>query len=96
MRGITLFLVPGDAHGVTRNAPIMIDSRNAAQIRLDRVSVGADAVLGRLDGGADLLDRALDRARACLAAEMLGGASEAFERTVQYLKDRKQFGVAIG
>jgi alkylation response protein AidB-like acyl-CoA dehydrogenase len=38
----------------------------------------------------------LDRARAGLAAEMLGSAAEAFERTVQYLKERKQFGVPIG
>src|ERR1700677_5061086 len=94
--GITLFLVPGDAPGVTRLRTIMIDSRNAARIRLDNVSVGTEAVLGRVDGGADVLDRVLDRARACLAAEMLGSATEAFERTIQYLKDRKQFGVAIG
>ena len=94
--GITLFLVPGDAPGVSRQRTIMIDSRNAAQIRFDSVSVGADAVLGRVGGGADVIDRVLDRARACLAAEMLGSAAEAFERTVQYLKDRKQFGVAIG
>jgi alkylation response protein AidB-like acyl-CoA dehydrogenase len=94
--GITLFLVPGDAPGVTRLRTVMIDSRNAARITLENVSVGADAVLGRVGGGADTLDRVLDRARACLAAEMLGSAAEAFERTVQYLKDRKQFGVAIG
>jgi len=94
--GITLFLVPGDVPGVSRQRTIMIDSRNAAQIRFDNVSVGADAVLGRVGGGADVIDRVLDRARACLAAEMLGSAAEAFERTVQYLKDRKQFGVAIG
>ncbi len=94
--GITLFLVPGDAAGVTRPRTIMIDSRNAAQVRLDNVTVGPDAVLGRIDGGADVLDRVLDRARACLAAEILGSAAEAFERTVQYLKDRKQFGVVIG
>jgi alkylation response protein AidB-like acyl-CoA dehydrogenase len=94
--GITLFLVPGDAPGVTRQRTIMIDSRNAAQIRLDNVTLDADAVLGRIGGGADTLDRVLDRARACLAAEMLGSAAEAFERTVQYLKDRKQFGVVIG
>ena len=94
--GITLFLVPGDAPGVARQRTIMIDSRNAAQVRLDKVTVGADAVLGWVGGGADVLDRVLDRARACLAAEMLGSAAEAFERTVQYLKDRKQFGVAIG
>ena len=53
-------------------------------------------MLGQIDAGADLLDTILDRGRAGLAAEMLGSASEAFERTVQYLKDRKQFGVAIG
>jgi alkylation response protein AidB-like acyl-CoA dehydrogenase len=94
--GITLFLVPGHAPGVTRTRTIMIDSRNAALVRLSGVAVGPEAVLGRVDGGADLLDRILDRARVGLAAEMLGSASEAFDRTTQYLKDRKQFGVAIG
>ena len=94
--GITLFLVPGDAPGVTRLRTVLIDSRNAARVTLENVSVPADAVLGRVDGGADILDPLLDRARACLAAEMVGSAAEAFERTVQYLKDRKQFGVAIG
>jgi len=92
--GVTLFLVPGEAANRTRLA--MVDSRNAALITLDQVAVGPNAVLGRLDGGADLLELALDRARAGLAAEMLGSANEAFDRTVQYLKDRKQFGVAIG
>lgn len=94
--GITLFMVPADAVGVSRTRSSMIDSRNAARVTLANVKVGADAVLGRIDGGSDPLDRVLDRARAGLAAEMLGSSSEAFERTVQYLKDRKQFGVAIG
>jgi alkylation response protein AidB-like acyl-CoA dehydrogenase len=92
--GITLFLVPGDAAARTRLT--MVDSRNAALINFDNVAVGPDAVLGRVDGGKDLLDLTLERARAGLAAEMLGSAHEAFDRTVQYLKDRKQFGVAIG
>jgi alkylation response protein AidB-like acyl-CoA dehydrogenase len=92
--GVTLFLFPGEAAARTRL--IMVDSRNAARIRFDNVAIGPDAILGRLDGGADLLETALDRARAGLAAEMLGSANEAFDRTVQYLKDRKQFGVAIG
>jgi alkylation response protein AidB-like acyl-CoA dehydrogenase len=74
----------------------MVDSRNAAIVHLDNLTVGPDAVLGPVDGGAGVLDLVLDRARAGLAAEMLGSASEAFDRTVQYLKDRKQFGVAIG
>jgi alkylation response protein AidB-like acyl-CoA dehydrogenase len=94
--GITLFLVPGDAAGVKRTRLAMVDNRNAATVRLDDVAVGADSVLGPVDGGADLLDAILDRGRAGLAAEMLGSAAEAFERIVQYLKDRKQFGVPIG
>jgi alkylation response protein AidB-like acyl-CoA dehydrogenase len=92
--GITLFLVPGEA--AIRTRLIMVDSRNAARIRLDNLTVGLEAVLGRIDGGADLLDLTLDSARAALAAEMLGSAQEAFDRTVLYLKDRKQFGVPIG
>jgi alkylation response protein AidB-like acyl-CoA dehydrogenase len=94
--GVTLFLVPAAAPGVKRARLVMVDSRNAATVDLDGVTVGADAVLGPVGGGAAILDAALDYARAGLAAEMLGSASEAFERTVQYLKDRKQFGVVIG
>jgi alkylation response protein AidB-like acyl-CoA dehydrogenase len=95
-QGLTFFLVPADAAGLERRRTDMVDSRNAATIRLDGVTLGADAVLGAVDGGADLLEQILDRARAALAAEMLGSAGEAFERTVQYLKDRQQFGVRIG
>jgi len=94
--GISLFLLPADAPGVTRTRTLMVDGRNAATVRFDGVALGADALLGPLDGGADLLEAMLDRARAGLAAEMLGSTTEAFERTVQYLKDRKQFGVPIG
>jgi alkylation response protein AidB-like acyl-CoA dehydrogenase len=95
-QGISLFLVPGGAASVSRTRTIMVDSRNAALVTLDNVQIGKDAVLGLVGQGADILETVLDRARACLAAEMLGSASEAFDRTVQYLKDRKQFGVAIG
>jgi alkylation response protein AidB-like acyl-CoA dehydrogenase len=92
--GLTLFLVPGEAAKRTRLS--MVDSRNAAIIYLENVAVGPEAMLGRAGGGNDLLGLTLERARAGLAAEMLGSANEAFDRTVQYLKDRKQFGVAIG
>ena len=64
--GISLFLVPANARGVTRQRTIMIDSRNAANIRFDNV---AAEPLGPIGGGAAILDRVLDRARACLAAE---------------------------
>ncbi len=95
-RGITLFLVPADAKGLTRTRTVMVDSRNAAALRLDGIELGEESVLGGVDDGADLLDPVLDRARAGLAAEMLGSAAAAFERTVLYLQERKQFGVPIG
>jgi alkylation response protein AidB-like acyl-CoA dehydrogenase len=60
------------------------------------VEVGADAVLGEVDNGFDLLEQVLDHARIALAAEMLGSATQAFEVTLDYLKTRTQFGQVIG
>jgi len=94
--GITLFLVPGDAKGVTRKQLKLADSRGAAVVTFEAVEVGADAVLGEADKGWDLLEKVLDRARAGLAAEMLGSAIQAFETTLDYLKTRVQFGQVIG
>lgn len=94
--GLTLFIVDSGAKGLAVKRLKMTDSRNAASLELDDVSVGADAVLGVVDKGADVLDPALDIARIGLSAEMLGSLQECFERTVQYLKEREQFGVPIG
>ncbi len=94
--GITLFLVPTDAKGLTRKALKLADSRGAANATFENVEVGADAVLGDVDKGWDLLEKVLDRARAGLAAEMLGAASQAFDVTLDYLKTRVQFGQVIG
>jgi len=94
--GITLFLVPADLAGVSRTRLSTVDSRGAGDVSFDRVKVGADAVLGQVDQGFGLLDQVLDRARAGLAAEMLGLASQAFEITLDYLKTRTQFGQLIG
>ena len=94
--GLSLFMVDRDASGISVDRTIMADSRNAANIELSGVSVSADALIGELGGAADALDQALDIARIGLAAEMLGGAEECFERTVAYLKEREQFGVPIG
>ncbi len=94
--GISLFLVPADAKGVTRHALKLADSRGAANVTFSGVEVGADALLGEESKGAPLLEKTLDRARAGLAAEMLGSASQAFETTLDYLKTRVQFGQVIG
>jgi alkylation response protein AidB-like acyl-CoA dehydrogenase len=94
--GISLFLVPADAKGVTRHALKLADSRGAANVTFSGVEVGAEALLGEEGKGAPLLEKTLDRARAGLAAEMLGSASQAFETTLDYLKTRVQFGQVIG
>ena len=94
--GLTLLLVDRDAAGVEVQRTTMLDSRNAANVTLRGVRVSADAAVGAVDQGADVLDPALDIARIGLAAEMLGSTQECFERTVEYLKEREQFGVPIG
>jgi alkylation response protein AidB-like acyl-CoA dehydrogenase len=94
--GVTLFLVPADAKGLTRQNLHTVDSRGAAHLSFEGVEVGADAVLGQANHGFDLLDQILDRARAGLAAEMVGTASQAFDITLDYLKTRTQFGQLIG
>ncbi|MDO8410104.1 MAG: acyl-CoA dehydrogenase family protein [Phenylobacterium sp.] len=94
--GITLFLVAGDAKGVSRKRLHLADSRGAANITFDGVEVGEDAVLGEVGKGYALLEKTLDRARAGLCAEMLGSALQAFEITLDYLKVRVQFGQVIG
>jgi acyl-CoA dehydrogenase len=94
--GLTLLLVDGDADGLTRTRTIMVDSRNAAIVELKDVQVGANAVIGEVGKGADVVDQTLDIARIGLSAEMLGSLQECFERTVDYLKTREQFGVPIG
>jgi len=94
--GITLFVVPADAKGVSRTRLALADSRGAANISFDNVEVGADAVMGEEGKGWDVLEKTLDRARAGMCAEMLGAAVQAFETTLDYLKVRVQFGQVIG
>jgi len=94
--GISLFLVPAEARGVTRQALKLADSRGAANVTFAGVELGAEALLGEAGKGHALLEKTLDRARAALAAEMLGSAVQAFETTLDYLKTRVQFGQVIG
>ncbi|MEQ8663051.1 MAG: acyl-CoA dehydrogenase family protein [Gammaproteobacteria bacterium] len=94
--GLTLFLLDPAAPGVSITRTRMVDARNAARLDLAGVTLTADAILGTPGAACPLLERALDGARAGLAAEMLGSAQAAFDRTVAYLKLREQFGAAIG
>jgi len=94
--GITLFLVDAIDTDVEIERSIMVDSRNAARITLNKVSVPDAAILGQVDQGFAPLEKTLDIGRVALSAEMLGLAQEAFDRTANYLKTRKQFGQHIG
>ena len=89
--GLTLFLVAADAAGLGRTGLSLVDSRGYADLALDNVAVGADAVLGAVDGAFPVLDAILDRARAGLCAEMMGTAGQAFTMLVDYLKTRAPF-----
>lgn len=94
--GVSLFLVKGSAEGLTRKHLALADSRGAAELTFDGVKVGADALMGEAGKAWPVLEATLDRARAGLAAEMLGSALQAFEITLDYLKTRTQFGQLIG
>ena len=95
--GITLFIIdPAKAEGLTVTRTEMVDSRNAANIVIQGTRGGKNSILGSVDGGWDVLDQILDIARIGLAAEMLGLVQECFDRTVDYLKERKQFDAPIG
>ena len=95
-RGLSLFLVDANLEGVSISRTHMVDSRNAAKIEFSQVEVGADTLLGVADAGFDGLDKVLDIARIGLAAEMLGSIQEVFERILDFLKTREQFGILIG
>jgi alkylation response protein AidB-like acyl-CoA dehydrogenase len=94
--GITLFLVDGEATGVTREKLSMLDSRSVARLTLNNVKVGADDVIGSVNNGYEILEAVLDRATIGLAAEMIGSSNEIFNITLEYLKERSQFGQLIG
>jgi alkylation response protein AidB-like acyl-CoA dehydrogenase len=94
--GLTLFLVDPKAKGIAIERTVMVDSHNAARIDFDNVDVNADGVLGEMDQGFSLLEAVLNIGRGAVASEMVGLSDEVFGRTVAYLKERKQFGKAIG
>ena len=94
--GITLFLLNQESKGIEITKNSMVDSRNSASIVFNKVIVSSSDILGEQNNGAAILEEVLDRAQIAIAAEMLGNASQAFDITLEYLKERKQFGSVIG
>ncbi len=94
--GVGVFLVPSNAKGVTKKSYPTQDGLHAADITFTGVEVGADAVIGNPDDSLALIERVVDDARTALCAEAVGLMDESLKTTVEYIKTRKQFGVAIG
>jgi alkylation response protein AidB-like acyl-CoA dehydrogenase len=95
-KGISLFLVPAQTEGLGVESTELLDNHRSSRLQLDGVWVSRSQLLGPLHGGCPILKKTLDFGRIGMAAEMLGIAQEVFERSMQYLKERKQFGVPIG
>jgi alkylation response protein AidB-like acyl-CoA dehydrogenase len=94
--GVSVFLVPADAKGITRRDYPTQDALRASELTFDKVSVGADAVLGKVDEGFGIVEDGVDRAIVALCAEATGCMDAINAATLEYIKTRKQFGVAIG
>jgi alkylation response protein AidB-like acyl-CoA dehydrogenase len=96
MTGLTLFLVDANSNGFETKKLDMADSRNYSNINFNNVKIPDSNILGDLETGGEIIENVLDIGRIAMASEMLGNAEAAFETTIDYLKQRKQFGVLIG
>jgi alkylation response protein AidB-like acyl-CoA dehydrogenase len=96
LAGLTLFIIDSNADGINKIKLDMADSRNYANINFNDVKCSNQDILGALESGGETVESILDIGRIAISAEMLGNAESAFEITIEYLKQRKQFGVLIG
>jgi alkylation response protein AidB-like acyl-CoA dehydrogenase len=94
--GLTLFAVAKDAAGLSADVRRLLDSSLASNLTFDGVAVDADAVVGEVDQGWGVMKTLLAASRTGAASEMLGVGQGAMDMTMDYLKQRKQFGKLIG
>lgn len=95
-QGITLFLAPSDAAGLTVEQIGTIGNDRLCEVQLDDVNVPAEAVLGAVGEGWPIIQRALARATAAHCVQMVGGAEAVLDMTIEYVKQRTQFGRPVG
>jgi alkylation response protein AidB-like acyl-CoA dehydrogenase len=95
-QGISLFLVPRAAAGLTLIAYPTHSGGRAADVELRDVQIGAESVIGAPGEALGIIERAVDSGQAALCAEALGIVAALNDATLSYLKSRKQFGVPIG
>lgn len=93
--GISLFLVDADAEGVHINGFANIDGKKAGVVKLDNVKVSASERLGEAGAALPVLEEVADLATIGVSAEAVGAMEALLQKTVEYSKTRKQFGVPI-
>jgi alkylation response protein AidB-like acyl-CoA dehydrogenase len=94
-QGISVFLVEKGAKGVTTRDYPTVDGFRASEVYFENVSLGADALIGPADQGLPLVEKVVDEAIAATCAEACGVLRKLHEGTLEYTKQRKQFGVPI-
>ena len=94
-KGVSLFVVPKSAKGVTTRDYPTVDGFRASEVYFENVALGADALIGPADEALPLIERVIDEAIAALAAEGAGCMRMMHALTLEYAKQRKQFGVPI-
>jgi alkylation response protein AidB-like acyl-CoA dehydrogenase len=94
--GISLFLLPANTPGLQVHSSTTVDGGCVASLQLEQVQLGAEALLGEQGAGFATLERAVGRGILALCAEAVGAMDVAKAATLEYLRTRKQFGVAIG
>ena len=94
--GVSLFLIPANTAGITRRDYPTVDGARASEVYFENVAVGADMLVGPADGALPLIEQIVDEAIVALCAEASGVTRKLHEGTLDYAKQRKQFGKAIG
>ncbi len=94
--GISLFLVQSDAEGVARQDYTTVDGGRASEVTFENVALDADALLGDLGDASSIIEEVVDEAILAVGAEAVGAMEVLYKATVEYSKQRKQFGAPIG
>ncbi len=94
--GISLFVVQTDSTGVTRQDYLTVDGGRASEVTFEHVELGSEALLGELGEASTVIEQIIDEAILAVGAEAVGAMEVLYKATVEYSKQREQFGVPIG
>jgi len=94
--GVSVFLIAADAPGITRRDYPTVDGARASEVYFENVHVGADSLIGAEGEGLPLIEKVVDEATAAVCAEASGTLRKLHEGTLDYSRQRKQFGKSIG